>query len=124
MLLTKGDPRALEEARELSGKAIASSPGVASYYDTLARVESKLGNADAAVSAFQKALARDGSSLEAMIGLADVYSRSNRRDEARQQLAQIDGALRGSPRLPASLAKQLETVRSSLRSQVESGRVE
>ena len=43
---------------------------------------------------FQKALARDGTSLEAMIGLADVYSRSNRRDEARQQLAQIDGALR------------------------------
>jgi cytochrome c-type biogenesis protein CcmH/NrfG len=120
----KGDAKALEEARELSNRAIAAAPAVPSYYDTLARIEAKLGNSDAAVSAFQKALARDASSLEAMIGLADVLSRSNRRDEARQQLTLIDSALRASPRLPASLAKQLETVRTSLRGPVESGRVD
>jgi tetratricopeptide (TPR) repeat protein len=124
VLLLRWEGTGLAEARDLANKAIAANPSVASYYDTLGRIEAKLGNSDAAVSAFQKALARDGSSLEAMIGLADVLSHSNRRDEARQQLALIDNALRASPRLPAPLAKQLESVRTSLRSEVESGRVE
>jgi tetratricopeptide (TPR) repeat protein len=124
VLLRKGDPKALAEARALAAKAVTAAPAVASYYDTLARIEAKSGNADAAVSAFQNALARDRGSLEAMIGLADVLSRSNRRDDARRQLAQIDAALQSSPRLSPALATQLETVRTSLRTDVQSGRAE
>ena len=105
-------------------ESVTAAPAVASYYDTLARIEAKSGNADAAVSAFQNALARDRGSLEAMIGLADVLSRSNRRDDARRQLAQIDAALQSSPRLSPALATQLETVRTSLRTDVQSGRAE
>ena len=125
VLLVKGDAKGLDEGRDLANKAVAASPAVASYYDTLARIEAKLGNSDAAVTAFQKALTRDPTSLEAMIGLAEVFSRTNRRDEARQQLAQIDTALHSSPRLPEALAKQLQALRTSLRdSQIQSGRVE
>ena len=124
VLLLKGDEASLREARDLAGQAIAAAPGVASYYDTLARVEAKLGNSDAAVTAFEKALSRDASSLEARIGLADVLARTNRRDEARQQLAQVEGVLRSSRPLPSPLAKQLEAVRSAVDSDVQSGRVE
>jgi Flp pilus assembly protein TadD len=124
VLLLKSDGKSLEEARTLSEKATKGAPSVASYYDTLARIESRLGNTDAAVTHFNRALSLDASSLEAMIGLADVLSRTGRRGEARQQLAQIDAALQSSPRLSHVLAKQLETVRTTVQNQVESGRVE
>jgi Flp pilus assembly protein TadD len=124
VLLLKGDAAGLAEAKELAGKAVAAAPGVAGYYDTLARIEAQLGPSDAAVTHFRKALELDAASLEAMIGLADVLWRTGRREEARQQLAQIETALKDSPRLPALLNKQLEKVRASLQNPVESGRVE
>jgi hypothetical protein len=62
--------------------------------------------------------------VEAMIGMADVLAQSGRRDEARQQLAQIDSAMQLSPRLPAPLARQLQGVRANLRDRVQSGRAD
>jgi hypothetical protein len=59
-----------------------------------------------------------------MIGLAEVLSKTARRDEAKAQLAHIDSAMATSPRLPANLKTQLDAVRSSLRTQTQSGRVE
>ena len=43
-------------------------PGAASFYDTLARIQIKSGDRDAAVATFRKALALQPNSLEALIG--------------------------------------------------------
>lgn len=124
VLLTRGGEARLAEAQEFVSAAIAGAPGVASFHDTLARIEAKRGRLDAAVTAFRRALALDPKSLEAMIGLVDVLSQSGRRDEARTQLAQIDNTLHITPRLPANLQAQLDAVRASLGRQTESGRAE
>lgn len=124
VLLGKGDSKSLGEARELAEKAINAAPSVASYHDTLARIEAESGNFDAAVTRFKRALALDGNSLEAMIGLADVLSRTGRREDARQQLAQVNLSLRNAPRLSQPLAKQLDAVRAAVQNPVESGRAD
>jgi Flp pilus assembly protein TadD len=124
VLLLKGGDGALAEAQELAASAVAASPSVSSFYDTLARIEARRGRLDAAVTAFRRALSLEPTSIEAMIGLADVLSQSGRRDEARAQLVQIDNALQAAPRLPKPLQTQLDAVRGQVRRQTESGRVD
>ena len=114
----------LAEARELARKAVAASPNVASFHDTLARVDAKRGDSESAVKSFRRALELDGGSIEAMIGLADVLAQTGRGEEAKAQLAQIDNALQLTPRLPEPLAKQLESVRAAVQDGVRSGRAE
>ena len=124
VLLTRGGEARLAEAQEFVSAAITASPSVASFHDTLARIEAKRGRLDAAVTEFRRALSLDPKSLEAMIGLADVLSQSGRPDEARAQLAQIDNSLQTTSRLPVNLQAQLDAVRTNVRRQTESGRAE
>lgn len=124
VLLLRGGASQLAEAHALSAAAVAASPRSASFHDTLARIEAKRGNADAAVTSFRKALSLDPGSLEALIGLADVLSQTGRRDDARAHLLQIDSSLSLSPRLTPPLQSQLDAVRLSLRRPSETGRVE
>jgi Flp pilus assembly protein TadD len=118
VLLLKGD--SLDEAHQLSTAAVTASPNTSSFHDTLARVEAKRGNRDAAVTSFRKALALDPTSVEAMIGLTEVLAQSGNREDARAQLVQIDAVLQTSPRLPPQLQTQLDAVRAALRRQSES----
>src|SRR4029079_3789065 len=83
VLLLKGGASQLNEAHDLSAAAIKASPNVASFHDTMARIEAKRGTPDAAIASFRKALALDPASFEAMIGLADVLCQTGKRDEAR-----------------------------------------
>lgn len=124
VLLLKGGASQLEEAHRLSTAAISAAPSTASFHDTLARIEAKRGKLDAAATGFRKALSLEPRSLEAMIGLADVLSQNGRRDDARAQLVQIDSTLQVSPRLAPQLQTQLDAVRTALRRQSVSGRVE
>lgn len=124
VLLSLGGAPQLAEAHALSSAAVAASPASASFHDTLARIEAKRGNSDAAITSFQKSLALDPRSLEAMIGLADVLSQTGRRDDARAHLVEIDTVLSLSPRLPPQLASQLQTVRHALGRPSETGRAE
>jgi Flp pilus assembly protein TadD len=120
VLMLKGDSGAMGEAHQLSTAAVTASPTTASFHDTLARIEAKRGNRDAAMTSFHRALALDPASLEAMIGLADVLLQNGNREDARSQLGQIDAAAQTSPRLPPQLQSQLDSVRSALRRQSES----
>jgi predicted Zn-dependent protease len=124
VLLLKGGASQLNEAHDLAVAAVKASPNVASFHDTLARIEAKRGNPDAAMTSFRKAISLDPASLEAMIGLADVLSQTGKREEARAQLAQIDNALLMAPRLAPLLQSQLDATRSAVRRQAESGRAE
>jgi len=116
ILLLESGSGNLAEAERLARSAIASDPNVATFYDTLARIELRTARADAAVTDFRAALDRNPSSIEAMIGLADVLqTRPSDRDEAKALLLRIDAALQQRP-LPATLKSQLDRVKTALSS--------
>jgi predicted Zn-dependent protease len=117
MLLLEASPSQLAEAEHLATNAIAADQTVSTFYDTLARIELRLGKTDEAVKNFRMALARNSRNIEAMIGLADaLQSRPQDRDEVRALLGRIDAALRAGAPIATPLRKQLDRVRSALTS--------
>lgn len=123
-LLSSGSSKDLPEARKLAEAAAAKSPGSATYQDTLARVYLASGELPAAEKAFQQALAAERSSIEAMIGLADVHARSGRPEKVKELLSKINDALATGVSLSPALQRQLDGVRQSVKSPVQSGRIE
>lgn len=117
MLLLEGSSQQLSEAGQLAGAAIAANPTVSTFYDTLARIQLRLGKVDQAVGNFRTALDRNPGNIEAMIGLADaLQSRPQDREEARLLLNRIDAALRAGAPIPTPLRKQLDRVKTALSS--------
>jgi tetratricopeptide (TPR) repeat protein len=125
-LLHSDKPEDLAEARKLIEAALAKSPNNSTYLDTLARVHLKAKDLPAAEHAFQRALDAESTSVEAMIGLADVHAQAGRIDKARDLLVRINNALQasGNSALPAGLRRQLESVRQSVKPPVQSGRID
>jgi Tfp pilus assembly protein PilF len=125
-LLSTGSSKDLPEAKKLAEAAVAKMPESSAYQDTLARVYLAAGELPAAEKAFQAALATEAGSIEAMIGLADVHARSGRPEKVKELLARINDALAsgtGSNLTPA-LQRQLDGVRQSVKSPVQSGRID
>ena len=115
LLWLKGKPEDLAEAGKLAEKAVAARPNDASFCDTLARIQAKSGNTPAAIQTFRTALQKDPSSLEAMIGLADLLSQQpSTRDEARTLLGQIQRLIQSNPRLSPVLQQQYQTARNTV----------
>jgi predicted Zn-dependent protease len=112
ILLRGGD---LNEAKNLVGQAIALEPQAPEFYDTLARIQAKSDNADAAVESFQKALRLDPNSLQALIGLASTYTAAGKKDAAAPLLNQIDVLLKARPNLSPALRDELDAVRSTIK---------
>jgi len=117
VLLLAGTPSGLSEAERLATAAIAAEPNVSTFYDTLARIQLRLGKTDDAIKSFRTALDRSPANVEAMIGLADVLeTQPAGRDEARSLLLRIDAASQGGPPLAPPLRKQLDRVKGALSS--------
>ncbi|HSZ56103.1 MAG TPA: tetratricopeptide repeat protein [Tepidisphaeraceae bacterium] len=117
MLLLEGGPSQLAEAEHLATSAVAADPSTSTFYDTLARIQLRLGKRDDAVKNFRAALDRNPANIEAMIGLADVLqSRPQDREEARSLLTRIDAALRAGTPIATPLRKQLDRVKSAITS--------
>jgi tetratricopeptide (TPR) repeat protein len=104
----------LEEAESLVKKAIATQPKNASYYDTLARIQAKRGNVTDALATFDRALALDPASIEALIGKASTLRANGQKDEAARLLTRIDSLISRSPLLPANVRTELQSLRDSL----------
>jgi Tfp pilus assembly protein PilF len=104
----------LQEARELSEKAVSLSPRVAGYHDTLARIHDKLGNHAAAHASFDAALAADGTYVDALVGKADLLMRDGQLDQVRALMPQIELAVQKTGPLPEPLNGQLQTIRKAL----------
>jgi tetratricopeptide (TPR) repeat protein len=113
VLLQKGSN--LPEAQKLAEEAIAMYPTTTTYYDSLARIQAKQGNTDAAIATYQKARKIKSNDVEILIGLADLLSQNGKRDEAMPLLRQIDAIISGQTLSPA-LKEQLDSVRSDLSS--------
>jgi tetratricopeptide (TPR) repeat protein len=112
LLMRGGDAK---EARTLAARAVELAPRTASFYDTLARTQAKLGERDAAIASFRKALDLEPTSLEALIGLASVYSESGKRNLAADLMPQIDTLLKTRPTLAAPLRQELEALRATIK---------
>ena len=70
ILLLRDGGADVQEAQKLIDRAIELSPGTASFYDTLARVQLRLGQRETAIATFEKALKLEPNNLDALIGLA------------------------------------------------------
>jgi Flp pilus assembly protein TadD len=110
LLINGGD---LQEARALATKAVELQPGTASFRDTLARVQLKCNERDAAVATFKKAIELEPKNLEAMIGLAGALLDSGQRDSAINLMSRIDELLKSKPPMTPELRRELETVRAT-----------
>jgi Flp pilus assembly protein TadD len=112
ILLRNGD---LNEAKRMIARAVELAPSNASFYDTLGRVQNKLGERDAAIASFKKAIAIEPNNLEALIGLATAFTDAGKRDAAAALLPQIDTLLKARPSLPAAVRRELDALRAEMK---------
>jgi len=116
LLLIRGKPQDLDEARKLAEQAVAAAPTVSSFHDTLARVHAASGRRDVAMASFREALARDPDNVEAMIGLADALAGSAQKEdiaEARVLRTRISRILDGGTPLSPPLKRQWNKVQAA-----------
>ena len=83
------------EARDVFATAIAIKPDLADAHHGLAMASYAMSDMDAAEAAYRTVLRLDARSLAAITGLADVFNRQRRADEALALLAQV-GNLNGN----------------------------
>jgi predicted Zn-dependent protease len=115
VLMLRGKSEDLSEAKRIADEAVAAKPDNATFRDTLARIDIRAGNRDAAAAEFRAALRSEPYHVEARLGLADILASTNQHDEGRILLASLEKDLRLSPAaLPPHLAGQLESVRKAL----------
>src|SRR5665213_1971540 len=115
LLWLKGRAEDLPEARKRAELAVAARPDVASYYDTLARIQARSGDHAAAADNFRTALTKDPNSLEAMIGLADLLSKDPKgREQAKDLFERIQRLVQSNPPLSPALRQQFQVVRDAL----------
>ena len=83
------------EARDVFAGAVAIKPDLADAYHGLAMACYEMSDIEAAETAYRTTLRLEPRSLAAMVGLADVFNRQRRADEALALLAQV-GSLGGN----------------------------
>jgi tetratricopeptide (TPR) repeat protein len=105
----------LNEAKQMISRAVQLSPNSASFYDTLGRVQNKMGERDAAIASFKKAIDLEPNNLEALIGLATAFTDAGKRDAAAALLPQIDTLLKARPALPAPVRRELDALRATMK---------
>jgi tetratricopeptide (TPR) repeat protein len=111
ILLRNGD---LGEARQLAEGAVAANPGSVSYLDTLARIQDKQGNVDAALTTFNKGLSLEPTNVEILVGKASMLLRAGRKGDVIAMAPQLDQAARGAAGASADVMKQLQAVRTAI----------
>jgi Flp pilus assembly protein TadD len=100
----------LAEARKLATRAVGVSPDAANFLDTLARIQARQGDRDAAVATFRKAIKLDPDNLEALVGLATTLCDAGQRDAAMTLLPQIDTAAKARPTLTPQLRREVDNL--------------
>jgi tetratricopeptide (TPR) repeat protein len=112
ILLRDGD---LNEAKQMAARAVQLAPNNASFYDTLGRVQGKIGDRDAAIASFKKAIDLEPDNLEALIGLATTFTDAGKRDAAAALLPQIDTLLKARPSLSPAVRRELDALRAEMK---------
>lgn len=117
LLWLRGRPADVAEGLRLAQSAVDARPQDASFYDTLARLQARAGDVAGAVNTFKTALSKNPSSLEALIGQADLLSRNAAtKEQAKDLLPQIQTLLDAGANLPPVLQKEYQTTKDALAS--------
>ncbi|HEY8665402.1 MAG TPA: tetratricopeptide repeat protein, partial [Tepidisphaeraceae bacterium] len=116
LLLLKNDAAVLPEALELMHHALAQAPKVATFWDTQAQIELKMGKKDDAVKSWEKARELEPGNVETLIALAGAYVQAGKAAKAGVVVDEI-GNLLGASRAPLSgeLQKKLDGIRQQLK---------
>lgn len=110
LLLRRGD---MKEARELAKRAVAKAPNIATFHETLARIEAELGNRAEALAEYDAALKLDPRNIDAMVGKAFLLKQMNQPQQARDLLSQIEPLLPTAPPLSEPVRVQLQQLRQT-----------
>jgi tetratricopeptide (TPR) repeat protein len=113
MLLTdnKGD---INEGLTLAQKAVELQPSVATFWDTLAYIQSKLKQHEQAIASLRKAMELEPTSLDWKISLARVFVAAGKRDDAERAIREIETSVPDMKQVPKAQRDALQKVRTSL----------
>ncbi len=100
-----------KQALPLVQRAVAQAPEVASFHDTLARVQLALGNQQQALAAQLKAIDLSPRSDDLRLELSRIYLANNDKTKARNELSRLSdlGAKFGRQAEVQKLLRQLES---------------
>jgi tetratricopeptide (TPR) repeat protein len=112
LLLThQGD---LQEARVLSSKAVTARPDDASFLDTLARIQFRLGDHSTAIKTFEQASKLDPKNVDLLIGLASACQADGNKPRVNNLLDQIDQLIKTGSKPSSSSQSELDALRQLL----------
>ena len=112
ILLQRGGD--VKEAAKLASRAVEKQPRAAAYRDTLAQVQAKTGDHDAAIVSMARALKLEPNNLEWHVNLVRILVNAGKLAKARKVLDNIDRAVTDTTRLPASIREALSGLRKTV----------
>jgi len=104
----------LAEAKDLATRAVTSNPNVPGFQETLARVLTKQNQYEEAMKHFRQALDLDPAYVDATLGLAEVLTTVDRRQEALLEIEKVDSLIRGGTNLTEAQKRALDAVRGQI----------
>jgi len=111
----------LDEALQLANRAVKLMPGMATYHDTLAQVQAKRGEYDAAIQSIARAIKLQRNNLEWPVRLVHLLIKASRIKDAREVLTRIDQAVGDPTRLPDELKESLAEARKAVNDGMKRG---
>jgi cellulose synthase operon protein C len=106
----------LNEAARLAERATQLDPNQANYFDTLAFVQGRAKNYDPAIAAQQTAVRLEPDNPKWRVNLAKLLINAGKTDQAKRQIADLDGMTPGVRALTPDYQKQLDILRRQLNS--------
>jgi Flp pilus assembly protein TadD len=110
MLMLRQPDTDLAQARSLAQAAVKHAPAVAAYWDTLALVQSRMGDTKSAIHSISSAINLDQADPEWNVDLARILVRAGELQQAAAVLRKIDPQKLNSPQVPASARKHYDAL--------------
>lgn len=110
MLMVREPDADLTQARSLAQAAVKLAPDVAAYWDTLALVQSRIGDTKAAIKAINSAINLDQTDPEWDVDLARILVHAGDMKQAAAVLHKIDPQKLNSPQVSPSARRHYESL--------------
>jgi len=104
----------LTEAKELAGKAIAAQPDNPVFLDTMAHIQSKLGDRPGAIKSFEQAVKIDPDNLDMLVGLSSVLQADGDKAKVETLLGRIDQLVKQGLKPSPAAQSELDTLRQQV----------
>lgn len=106
---SRKDAAAAREAADLARAAIAADPRKGAFYDTLGRALEALGQSDAALASYEKAIQLQGDTIETLVAYGSLLKQTDRKRELAAVLLKLESLLpAGETLAPGRRSAQLD----------------